>query len=432
MANIRYLFRLTVAFFSRFKVIIGIGIGLGIIFFLVLSFVLPTFSGFQVRRIGLSGRYTTDSLPNNILEMIGDGLTQVDKDDNIIPNLASSWSSPDKGKTWIFKIKKGLKWQDGKMVVSHDIIYKFSDATETFPDASTIVFTLQNTYAAFPSVVARPVFRGGFLGTGQWKVKSLDLAGSYLDQILLENNNHEEIIYKFYPTEDDTKLAFELGQVDEISGLIDPTPINTWSRVKVTKAADHTAYVAVFFNMGDSVVGDKSTRQALNYATKKINLGGERAISPISSDSWAYNSQVKTYSYDPDKAKTMLKPGLNVTLTTSPLLLPQAELIQKDWEAVGVKTSLLVTSGVPSNFQALLAIFDIPNDPDQYSVWHSTQTQTNITHYSNPRIDKLLEDGRTTIDTEDRKQIYLDFQRFLVEDSPAMFLYYPTIYGIER
>ena len=97
------------------------------------------------------------------------------------------------------------------------------------------------------------------------------------------------------------------------------------------------------------------------------------------------------------------KSNLALTLTTSPLLLPQAELIQKDWEAIGVKTNLQVISNVPTNYQALLAIFDAPDDPDQYSIWHSTQVQTNITHYSNPRIDKLLEDGRTTINQEDEK-----------------------------
>jgi peptide/nickel transport system substrate-binding protein len=79
-----------------------------------------------------------------------------------------------------------------------------------------------------------------------------------------------------------------------------------------------------------------------------------------------------------------------------------------------------------------LAILDTPDDPDQYSIWHSTQEATNITHYENPRIDKLLEDGRSEIDLASRRRIYLDFQRFLVEDSPAAFLYYPATYTVSR
>ena len=91
----------------------------------------------------------------------------------------------------------------------------------------------------------------------------------------------------------------------------------------------------------------------------------------------------------------------------------------------------MITS-VPVDYDAFLATVDIPKDPDQYSLWHSTQATTNISKYKNPRIDKLLEDGRTELDQDTRKKIYLDFQRFLVEDVPAIFLYHPIFYTISR
>ncbi|HLD24400.1 MAG TPA: hypothetical protein VJB96_00640, partial [Patescibacteria group bacterium] len=75
---------------------------------------------------------------------------------------------------------------------------------------------------------------------------------------------------------------------------------------------------------------------------------------------------------------------------------------------------------------------DVPSDPDQYPFWHSTQSQTNVTGYSNVKIDKLLEDGRSELDQEKRKLIYADFQRRLVEDAPAIFLYYAKLYSIKR
>jgi ABC-type transport system substrate-binding protein len=123
---------------------------------------------------------------------------------------------------------------------------------------------------------------------------------------------------------------------------------------------------------------------------------------------------------------------ISINLSTAPILLDKAEAIADDWRAAGVEVNLNVISNIPSDYQAFLAIFDIPDDPDQYSIWHSTQTSTNITNYQNPRIDKLLEDGRSEIDSIARKKIYLDFQRFLVEDSPAAFLYYPTTYSVSR
>ncbi|KKU09490.1 MAG: Extracellular solute-binding protein family 5 [Candidatus Woesebacteria bacterium GW2011_GWB1_45_5] len=440
MLNLRYISRLIAAFLTRFRAIILIFIILGIAFFFVLRFLLPTLSGETTRRVGVTGRYTTLTLPTRILEMVGDGLTKLDESGNVEPNLASSWETPDKGKSWIFTLRDGPTWQDEKPVISSTINYEFSDVTIERPDDKTLIFKLQNTYSAFPSVVARPTFKKGLLGTGEWQVKKLSVNGSYVGQMTLQNKDGLRIIYKFYPTEERTKLAFKLGEIDETENILDPVPFDSWKTVDITKSVSMGEHVALFFNTQDKYLGEKSMRQALAYAIDKDALGGERAISPVSVSSWAYNSQVKPYTYDKDKAldsvnelkENMKTDDIVVNLSTSPALLTQAEKIAKDWEAVGVKANLQVLSNIPTDYQALLAVFDIPEDPDQYSVWHSTQTATNITHYQSPRIDKLLEDGRSEIDTEARRKIYLDFQRFLVEDSPAVFLYYPTTYKINR
>jgi peptide/nickel transport system substrate-binding protein len=388
----------------------------------------------------MPGRFALSNLPSEVLHQIGNGLTKLDLNGNVEPDLASSWETPDKGKTWIFKIKDGLIWQDGKKVTSQTINYQFSDVTIERPDVKTLIFKLQNPYSAFPSVVSRPTFKSGLLGTGEWQVKKVVLAGTYVDQLLIQNKSGQKTIYKFYPTVERAVLAFELGEIDILKGVINPKPINSWSKAKQSKVANTGEYVAVFFNTQDKLLGDKNLRQALSYSINKNNFEDERAISPISIDSWAYNSQVKPYNFDVEKAKAIVNDykeaakldELTVNLIAAPVLLPQAELISKDWQAIGVKVNLQVMANIPSDYQALLAIFDTPDDPDQYSIWHSTQTSTNITHYQNPRIDKLLEDGRGELNVEDRKKIYLDFQRFLVEDSPAAFLYYPSTYTVSR
>lgn len=440
MLNLRYIFRLVTAFVSRFKVLIMVCVALGIAVFFLLKFLHPVFAGAAVTRVGITGRFNTNNLPPQILSMISDGLTKLDKSGNVEPGLSASWDTPDKGKTWTFTLKDSVLWQDGKKVLSSGIAYQFTDVTVERPNDKTLTFKLQNPYSAFPSVVSRPVFKKGLLGTGAWEVKNLSLSGSYVDQITLQKKNGQKIIYKFYPTEERAKLAFELGEVDQLQDIILPTPFDTWKNLNITNNTNTGEFVAVFFNSQNKLLGEKTMRQALSYAIDKEKLGGERAISPISIDSWAYNSQVKPYNYDPEKAKSIIDEykknakvsEVQLNLTSPPILLPQAEQIKKDWEAVGIKVNLQVFSNVPGDYEALLAIFDIPDDPDQYSIWHSTQTVTNITHYQNPRIDKLLEDGRSEINTEDRKKTYLDFQRFLVEDSPAAFLYYPNNFTIKR
>ena len=81
----------------------------------------------------------------------------------------------------------------------------------------------------------------------------------------------------------------------------------------------------------------------------------------------------------------------------------------------------------------LLAFWKLPADPDQYFFWHSTQVKGgNITGLKNVRIDKLLEDGRKTLNPADRKKEYVDFQKILADELPAAFLYYPYSYTVER
>ncbi len=234
-------------------------------------------------------------------------------------------------------------------------------------------------------------------------------------------------------------MAYKLGKVNSLVNIYDPNPLDTWKTVETVEESNTGQIVSIFFNVQDRYLSEKSLRQALNYAIDKESFVGERAYGPLSPSSWAYNPQVKTYSYDKLRAQELIDEldeeqtkDMEIKLLTTPVLLPTAERIAKYWEAVGIKTILQVSSGVPEDYQALLAVFEIPKDPDQYSIWHSTQTSTNISNYQDPRIDKLLEDGREELTITERSKIYLDFQRFLVEDSPAAFLYHPTSYTLSR
>jgi peptide/nickel transport system substrate-binding protein len=435
MLKIRYILRLTRAFISRFKGLIFVGIFFGILSFFFFRFVGPSFLGKKVERIGITGRFRVDNLPQNILELIGDGLTYVGKDGIVEPNLAASWETADKGKTWTFHLKEGLTWQDGKRLTSQTINYQFSDVEVEKPDQKTIIFKLKESFTPFPTVVSKPIFKKGLLGTGDWKVIKASLAGSYVQTLILQNDQKFKKVYKFYPTEERAKLAYKLGQVDTLIDVFNPQPFESWKNTIIKKEIKTNQIVTVFFNTQDKLLSEKSLRQALNYAIDKQGFNGERAISPISPNSWAYNPQVKQYNYNPQRARDLLgdldqKDELEIKLVSSPILLPVAEKIADYWQTVGIKTVVQVSSVIPSQFQAYLAILDIPKDPDQYSIWHSTQGATNISKFQNPRIDKLLEDGRVEVDMEERKKIYLDFQRFITEELPAAFLYHPTTYDI--
>jgi len=123
--------------------------------------------------------------------------------------------------------------------------------------------------------------------------------------------------------------------------------------------------------------------------------------------------------------------SFKITITTFPQYEKTARLIKDSWEKLGIASEIKITTHLPSDYEALLIAREVPLEPDQYYFWHTTQAG-NITNLKNPRIDKLLEDGRKTIDKEKRKDIYYDFQRFLSEESPVIFLNHPVLYDVYR
>ena len=436
--KLRYYTRLTYAFLSRFKGLLIIGFLIGLAIFFVSAYLIPRYFGFQKIRIGVTGRFTIDNLPDEITHQISSGLTYINNNGEIEPAIASNWYTHDKGKTWTFEINEGATWQNSENITSSDIKYTFSDVTVSYPNDNTIEFKLNDEYAPFPYVVSRPVFKSGLLGTSDWNVTDIKLNGNFIQELSIKNGKSIKI-YKFYPTEESTKMALKLGSIDQIAQVYDPAPFQNWNTLKIEESESTYNIVTLFFNTQDKYLSEKSLRQALYYAIQKDDYKDQRAAGPIPPLSWAYNPQIKTYDYNPERAKELvgdlpeeLKTDLNIQLVTTPSLLAVAEKIVQDWKNVGIESHLLVSSTIPTEFQVFLAIFDPPTDPDQYSTWHSTQTSTNISRYKNPRIDKLLEDGRIALDMEERRKIYLDFQRFLLEDVPAAFLYYPRVFKISR
>ncbi len=427
--SLRYIIRLIQAFIKRFKAIIVLGIVVGIVFFLVISLLMPSINSTS-ERIGIIGRYTVNDLPDEISNKLSSGLTRVDTSGNVEPAIASSWESPDNGKTWIFTLNKNVTWHDKKKILAKDLSYEFSDATYEVVDDQTIKFTLQSNFAAFPIILSKPLFKKGLIGVGDWKVKNLSLAGGYLQKIEITDKNDNKITYKFYPSDARLKLAFKLGQVDRINNIQDVDDFDGWKTVVIDKSSSHNNFVGLFFNTDSENLKSKEIRQSLAYAIDKEGFDGDRALGPLSPDSWGYNPQVKPYARDLEKSKDAK--DFKITISTLPNLLKTAEKIKNDWEEAGIICDVQVVTDIPENFEAFLATVDIPKDPDQYSLWHSTQTATNISNFKNARIDKLLEDGRTELDQETRKKIYLDFQRFLVEDIPAVFLYHPSLYSVSR
>jgi peptide/nickel transport system substrate-binding protein len=223
-----------------------------------------------------------------------------------------------------------------------------------------------------------------------------------------------------------------------------------------------SAYTYFGFNLKDPRFADRRVRQAFAHAINKqelidgVVMGLAReATGPIRPGTWAYTDRVQRYPYDPEKAKQLLaevgwkdggdgvlrdKDGkpFSFTIRTNQGNEERkklAEIIQQRLRAIGVHTEIQVIEWASfikefikkKRFEAVVLGWGVGTDPDQYPVWHSSQTgpdQLNQISYANPEVDRLLEEGRASCRQEERVKYYHRIQEILAEDQPIVFLYF--------
>lgn len=440
--RVRTLFWTLQSLFSRYKRLVIGSFLLGLTVFVFIWQLYPYFKNFLPTNryvIGIIGMYEPGNLPIKVQKLISFGLTDISENGEAIPLIAESWESDQDGTRYFFHLKPDIFWHDGKEFTAYDVNYNFKDVLITAADRKTLKIELKEPFSPLPTLLSKPLFKAGLVGLGEYKVSSIKLKEDKIERLVLKpvvkDSNKPIIEYRFYPDTETAVTAFKLGEMDVLEGMFLKDYFKDEKNVKITEEPVYDLILTLFFNQQKDIFKTKEVRQALSYATPTFE--GKEVFSPISENSWAYNGQIKQYKYNIDLAKSLLDGGAiasssGIILSTFPEYLDSAEKISNSWNDMGVETHVRVVHVLPSDYDAFLGMQEIPSDPDQYSLWHSTQQNTNITHYSNPKIDKLLEDGRKTTDKDGRLKIYWDFQRYLAEDAPAKFIVNPILYTISR
>lgn len=445
----RLLFWLLKAYLKRWGKTIIFSFIFGLIaFFGILKlvlFLIPKIPVGQNESIGVVGTHTVATLPPIILSDLSRGLTKIEKDGTVASDLAHTWEVKDNGKKYIFYLNKNIRFTDEREFTSADINYPFSDVKKETPDKYTVIFLLKESFSPFLTSVSKPILKNGLVGVSEYKVKNIQINGDLVQSITLSSakNPYAVKTYRFYDTSQTLKYAFVLGEVNKAVGLSDisfkNTNFSSFPNVAVNKKTNYNRLITVFYDTKDSILSDNKLRSGLSYALPDNFEQGERSYSLFPPDKWAYSQGDWGKKHDLEYAKLLLEQtnsssksaDIKLTIKVLPKYKKIAEGVARSWEKVDVKTTIETVDAVPTRFQIFLGDFVLPKDPDQYMLWHKDQ-ETNITRYSNLRIDKLLEDGRKTTDIHERKKIYADFQKYLLADSPASFLYFPYEYDLVK
>jgi len=400
----------------------------GALSFIAFKFIYPAFFP-ETTVTGIVGQYRLDNLPEEVASKISQGLVRVDETGSLIPQIAVSWKSENNAQSWIMEVNLQVNPKELPMSLKGVKI--------SYPTKNSLRFELQNSYVSFPYLLTKPLITKTGQVWGENRIVSVKTNRELVTNLLVEYKGGKRERFLFYPTNDLAFVALKMGRIDKLMNVGAIDQVQGFKNIRVTPVTINNQMVILFFNLQSKVLSSKEIRGALNYGLDKNSFGKKRALTTIYPKGVYYNPSVKKYDFDINKAKTILaenKAQIDTPLkiVTNPDLVGVAEKIRGDWEKLGLKAEVFVTTITPVSFDAYVTTFSVPFDPDQYPLWHSTQTDTNLSHYSNPRIDKLLEDGRVTENIESRKKLYFDFQRYFAEDCPAIPLYYLTRYNLER
>ncbi len=275
------------------------------------------------------------------------------------------------------------------------------------------------------------------------------------------------IIYKIIP--DTSTLFMELmsGDIDWIS----LTPLQYLKlkrdkrlrkRFKIYKYPSFS-FTYIGYNLRYPLFKDRRVRMALCYAVNREEIvkgallgQGIPAYGPYKPGTWFYNKAVEKFCpYNPEKALSLLKEAgfkrnkdgilekngrpFEFTLLVNQGNLARllaAQIIQRELSKIGIKVKIRVVEWTTlihqfidtRRFEAVILGWVTGVDPDLYDIFHSSKIKPpglNFVGYSNKEVDKLLEEGRYTLDQKKRKKIYYKLQMILARDQPYTFLYIP-------
>ncbi|WP_027177449.1 peptide-binding protein [Maridesulfovibrio hydrothermalis] len=321
-------------------------------------------------------------------------------------------------------------------------------------------------------------YRRNPVGAGPYKLKEW-VPGRRL--ILEANDDYfegrpyiDEIVYRIIPDLSTQFLELKSGSLDSMSLTPQQYLFQTkgagWKNDFQKFKYLSFSYAYLGFNMESNFFKDVRVRRAINYAIDKeeivkgVLLGqGYPASGPYKPGTWVFNDKLKPYGYHPEKAKELLKEAgwidsdgdgilerdgvpFSFTLITNQgnsLRIKSATIIQNRLKAIGIEVKIRTVEWAAfvkefidkGRFDATILGWNILQDPDIYSVWHSSKAVPgglNFVRYKNAELDDLLEKGRSTLVQAERKVIYDRIQEILHEEQPYCFLYVPMALPIYK
>jgi len=450
--------------------------------------------GIGVDAESLNPQETTTATIQNICEFMYDRLYYQNAEAENVPMLVADKSVSKDGLIWTFKLRRDVRFHDGTAFNAEAVKASLDrlrhpktraplrfyvgmvDRVEVVDDY-TIQIHLKYPYGMLESIFshtvtcpisqkaikelgdrlsARPVGTGPFK-FGEW-VKGERIVLVRNDDYYGRKPTLEKIIFRIVPEHATRTAMLRAGDLDVIESP-QPPDVPALQRDPDLKVIGEPSSRIMFigFNNQKGPFKDKRVRQAFNHMVdkdaivSKVMFGTADPLEgPMPAGYFGYH-RIGQYTYDPDKAKELLRAADFPMDKTVSLITPTgryafdkqvAEAVQAYINDIGIKVELrtydwptyhaMTRKPVEEN-ETELFLLGWRNpilDPDilYMAALHSrawAPRGMNTAFYKNPEFDRLIEKARISQSPAERKELYKKVSMVLWDEAPLLFLYEP-------
>jgi ABC-type transport system substrate-binding protein len=451
----------------------------------------------------------TDVPTGRAVAYVFDGLTRFTPDARLEPSLAERWEVSPDGRTYTFHLRRGVTFHDGSPFVARHVVRswqrvldpatrsggasmlsaiagasEFAERRATSvsglaaPDDSTVVVTLREPLAIFPTLLAMPVamivpdsipanFGERPVGTGPWRL----VEWRHDDYLLFARNEQywdgppqsDSLLARIIPEPSTSVAEFESGNIDLL--YIPEGESRRWQesggpgdRAQVVSVpALRLWYIGI--NVTRGPLRDRRVRQAINYAIDVQSIvnalvggRGRLAAGVIPPALAGADTTRRPYGHDVARARQLLAQagypdGVAVQLWHSQdaAFTDVAEAIQAQLGEAGIRATLVqreaaAMRAAARNGETDLVLKDWYADyPDAenflYPLLHGDnagQNGANVSFYDDVRYDSLVSAARVESDSSRRIALYREADALAFDDAPMAFLFfYDDLYALQ-
>lgn len=433
--------------------------------------------------IGMKSKHTTidqmeasNTQHNYMWRMIQDTLLHFNNETGEVePQLATEWSTDDGGKTYIFKLRDGVKFHNGETLKASDIVFTFNrmegttscnglflkvESVEAVDDL-TVKMVLVDPNLDWPYMMTLPTsciqsekaitddpVEGPGVGTGPWMVDSYEF-GNYTTLVAFEDSwrgapNAKTFTFRYIPEDSARLIALQNGEIDICAepatielGTIEDDP----NLDLVQYDGGSLTYMA--FNTQKEPASNEDLRKAVAYAIDLDTIiavaaegHGRKATSFWGWSEYGY-VDLGGYTRDLDKAKEYLDkayPNGGATLDVSVSGAERktiAELMQSQLKEIGITLNIveldsagISTTTTNGDHQSCIygMGFNIFGDDARRIL--QPGSAVNKAHYDSDLVMELLDKAVCETDETQRKEYYKQIQEDVYEHVPYIPLYF--------